>query len=131
MTIRIPSASRNAAVDAITALAASGSIEIRSGSQPASASDTATGTLLATLTLDGTPFGAGSSGAATLSDTPLSVNGAATGTAGWFRMKGSGGSTVLDGSVGTSGADLNLSSTSVVSGAPVQITSGTLTMPAG
>jgi hypothetical protein len=131
MTIRIPSASRNAAVDAITALAASGSIEIRSGSQPASASDTATGTLLATLTLDGTPFGSGSSGTANLSDTPLSVNGAATGTAGWFRMKGSGGSTVLDGSVGTSGADLNLSSTAVVSGAPVQITSGTLTMPAG
>ena len=54
MAIRLPNASRNAAVDAVLALAAGGSIEIRTGSQPASASDAATGTLLATFTLDGT-----------------------------------------------------------------------------
>ena len=48
MATRIPTASRNAAVDAITALAASGSIEVRTGSQPASASDAETGTLHST-----------------------------------------------------------------------------------
>ena len=131
MATRIPNASRNAAVDAITALAASGSIEVRTGSQPASASDAATGTLLVTFTLDGTPFGAGSAGVATLADTPLSATAAATGTAGWFRLKGSGGSTVLDGACGTSGAELNLSTTSITSGGTVEIASGTLTMPAG
>lgn len=131
MATRIPTASRNAAADAIGALANGGTIEVRSGSQPASASDAATGTLLATFTLSGTAFGAPSAGVKTLAGTPLSATAAATGTAGWFRVKGSGGSTVLDGSVGTSGAELNLSTTTITSSDSVQITSGTLTMPAG
>lgn len=131
MTIRLPNTSRNAAVDAVLALAASGSIEIRSGSQPASASDTATGTLLATFTLDGTPFATASSGSAAIADTPLATTWSADGTAGWFRVKGSGGSTVLDGSVGTSGADLNLSTVTAASGGDVSITGGSITQPAG
>jgi hypothetical protein len=131
MATRIPNASRNAAVDAVTALADGGTIEVRTGSQPATASDTATGTLLVTFTLAATAYGAGASGVATLAGTPISGTATATGTAGWFRVKGSGGSTVLDGAVGTSGAELNLSTTSITSGGTVQITSGTLTMPAG
>lgn len=131
MTIRLPNASRNAAVDAILALAASGSIEVRSGSQPASASDTATGTLLATFTLDATPFASSSSGSANIADTPVATTWSNNGTAGWFRMKGSGGSTVMDGSAATSGADLKLSSVNATSGGAVSITGGSVTMPAG
>lgn len=64
----------------------------------------------------------------------------ATGTAGWFRLKGAvsdaggaDGSEVyhrLDGSVGTSGANLNLSSTSIVTSAVQTISTFTLTEPA-
>jgi hypothetical protein len=51
----------------------------------------------------------------------------ATGTATWFRIVTSGGTHVIDGNVGTSGSDLNLSTTSIVSGASVSITSFTIT----
>ena len=67
-----------------------------------------------------------------------SFNGAATGTAGWFRMKasttdGDGASTTLvrlDGSVAVSGADMNLSSLSITSGAPTTIDTFTISIPA-
>lgn len=70
-----------------------------------------------------------------------SFNGAATGTAGWFRLYSgdtadSGGLISgapyyrrLDGSIGTSGADLNLAS-SIVSGAPNTIDQFQFTIPA-
>lgn len=70
-----------------------------------------------------------------------SFNGAATGTAGWFRLYASdtadSGALIsgapyyprLDGSIGTSGADLNLASTSIVSGAPNTIDQFQFTMP--
>lgn len=133
MATRIPNASRNAAADAIAVLANGGTIEVRSGSQPAAASDTATGTLLATFTLASTAYGASSSGTATLAGVPISTTWAASGTAGWYRVKGSGGSTVQDGACGASGsgAELILSSTTATSGGAVQLTSHTMTMPAG
>ena len=54
----------------------------------------------------------------------------ATGTASWFRMvTQSGGSTIADGSVGTSGCDLNLNTTAITAGSTVSITSFTITMP--
>ena len=53
----------------------------------------------------------------------------ATGTATWFRVVTSGGTFVIDGNVGTSGSDLNLNTTSIVIGGPVQITSFTITAP--
>jgi hypothetical protein len=74
-------------------------------------------------------------------DQVWSFNGAATGTAGWFRVYSSdtadSGALLsgapwyprLDGSVGTSGADLNLASTSIVSGAPNTIDQFQFTMP--
>jgi len=65
---------------------------------------------------------------------------AATGTAGWFRFQGSvsdAGSADssevyhrLDGSIATSGADLNLTSTSIASGATQTISTFSVTMPA-
>lgn len=53
-----------------------------------------------------------------------------TGTAAWFRAIKSDGTAVLDGSVGTSGANLNLNSVGFVSGAPVSVSSWTLSEPA-
>lgn len=131
---QIATASRNAACDALVDLldaSGSGTLKIYDGTQPANANTSvSTQTLLATITLDSTAFGSASSGVATLASTPLSATAAATGTASWFRAADGGGATVFDGSVGTSSADLILNTTSITSGNTVQVTSGTVTMPA-
>lgn len=137
MAIRLPTGVRNAACDAVVDLldagTGAGTIEIRSGSQPASANDAATGTLLATVTLADPAFGAAASGAATMAGTPRTATGAAAGTAGWFRAKDSTGATVLDGSVTATGGggDLEVNTTAISVGVNVSITGGTVTMPAG
>lgn len=71
---------------------------------------------------------------ATLDATPvLATTGLAAGTAGWFRMKDSTGATVLDGSATATGGggDLQLNTTTVSVGLDLEITAGTVTMPAG
>lgn len=122
----------NAAVNAATALLNSGFIKIYSGSQP-SLDGSVTGTLLATLTFGATAFGSASASAGTVTATANSITSGtagATNTAGYFALVESGGSTVVaTGSVGTSGADLNLNSTSISSGATVSCSSFTITEP--
>lgn len=121
----------NLIATAVDAGAAGGTIKVYTGAQPANPEATATGTLLATFTLTDPAFAAAVSGAADLdADPDLSVTAAATGTAGWFRLADSDGLPVIDGEVGTAGKQLNLSTTSIVSGGTVTITAGTLTQPA-
>jgi len=117
---------RNTMLDAITTAAGNAALlRIYDGSRPATGG-TAT-TLLAELTC-GTPFAAGaSSGVLTLGSITQDSSANATGTATWFRIVTSGGTFVLDGNVGTSGSDLNLTTTSIVSGQPVSVTSFTIT----
>lgn len=116
---------RNARNDAITTAAgASALIKIYDGTRPATGG-TAT-TLLATLTCNATFAPASSGGVLTLNSI-TSANAVATSTATWARLTTSGGTFVLDCNVGTSGADLNLNTTSIVSGASVAITSATFT----
>lgn len=132
MATRLANATASAMADAMAALCNGGSIQVRTGAQPATANDAATGTLLATFTLANPAYGAAANGVLTLdADPDLEVNGSATGTAGWFRVLTSGAATVRDGAVGAtgSGAQLELSSTSIQSGVPVRITAGTFTMP--
>lgn len=131
MAVRLSAALASALADQVdSTLGNAGTIKIYTGTQPATA-DTAVGgaTLLATFTLASPGFGAASNGVITLAGVPLTVAAAATGTAGFFRMATSGGTTVLDGSVGTSGNQINLNTTSITSGVNVTITSGTITMP--
>ena len=133
MGLRLSTGARNAAADAIVDLldvGGAGTIEVRTGSQPTDPGTAATGTVLATFTLPATAFGSSSTGTVTL-NTVASVTASATGTAGWFRMKNNAGTGVLDGTIGTSGAELNLSSVSITSGGTVSIASGSLTMPVG
>lgn len=136
MATRITTARRNAAadsvVDAIDAGAAGGTLELRTGAQPASANDAATGTLLATIALPDPCFGAAASGVATANAiTP--DTGDADGDAGWFRVKDSDGNTVMDGSVTATGGggDLELNTVTISVGVDIEITSWTVTMPAG
>ena len=133
--LRLATAARNAAADAVVDLidggAGAGTVKIYTGSQPASANDAESGTLLATIDLADPAFGAAASGVATATD-PASVNASATGTAGWFRVEDSTGANVMDGDCTATGGGgtMTLSTTSLVSGSPVDITSFTVTMPA-
>lgn len=119
----------NAVNTAVNAGSGAGTLKIYTGTQPATADDTATGTLLATFTLSDPAFGSASSGTITLAGTPKTVAAGNTGTAGWFRIETSTPTKVLDGAVGTSGQQINLNTTSITSGVNVTITSGTITMP--
>jgi hypothetical protein len=118
---------RNNQLDEITARAgASALLRIYSGTRPETG-DTAT-TLLAELTCNATFAPGAASGVLTLNAITQDSSANATGTASWFRIVQSDGSThVLDGDVGTSGSDLNLTTVSIVSGQPVSITSATIT----
>jgi hypothetical protein len=132
---RLATATRNALANQITALvdagAAAGTLKIYSGTQPTTANDAITGTLLVTFTLTDPALAAAAAGVADFDfDPDLSATAAATGTATHFRMADSNGNTVADGDVGTSGATLNLSSTSITSGGTVNLTTGTVTAPA-
>jgi hypothetical protein len=130
MTLGINVTTRNAMLDAITSRAgASALLRIYDGSRPATGG-TAT-TLLAQLTCNATFAPGASSGVLTLNAIASATSAAATGTATWFRIVQSGGSThVLDGSVSTVAAgtgDMQLDSTSIVLGGTVAISSATIT----
>lgn len=93
------------------------------GSPPAGPNEAATGTVLATFTFSaagsqGTP----AAGSMTLAFAATTVTAGATGTADYFRVINSGSVALIQGSVGTSGADWNLSSTSITNGDNVSIT---------
>lgn len=129
--IRISVAARNAGVDAITALLDGGTLEIRTGSQPATPADADSGTLLAEFELAATAYGSASNGEAQLTDTPLSADALTSGTAGHFRLKDAQGDPVIDGSVSESGGggDLILDNTDINEGQKVNITEMPVSLP--
>lgn len=117
-------------VDAVTALLNSGTMRIYTGTQPA-LNGVITGTLLATLTFGATAFGASTASGGTVTATANTITSGtavATGTAGYFALLRSNGTTVvMTGSVGTSGADLNLATLAISSGVTVSCSSFTVT----
>lgn len=128
----------SAALAARCALCNSGKLRIYDGSQPTDANTAvAAQTLLAELTFGNPAFGSPApSGSAPSRVQVATANAitaaaaAATGTAAWFRCVKSDGTTgVLDGSAGVSGCDLNLLTTSIVSGESVPVTSLTISQP--
>lgn len=139
MATRIPnnvrSAACNAVVDLLDAGSAAAYVEIRTGAQPGSANDAATGTVLASITLNDPAFGSASNGVATADVSPAIVDSTAdaTGSAGWFRAYDSDDNTVLDGSCSLSGGggDMVLGSLWIEAGVAVEIVSWTVTMPSG
>jgi hypothetical protein len=130
MSLRTSIVNRNAAADAQAALANNGYLRIYSGTKPATPETAASGTLLAELRMNATAFAAASGGVITANAITGDASADNTGTAGWFRILKSDGTTALwDGDVSTSGAELNLNSTAISSGAAVDITSLTVTLP--
>lgn len=123
--------SRNAALNALAPLANTGYLRIYDGSQPATPETAITSqNLLSTLRMNATAFGAAAAGVITANAITQDSSIAATGTAAWFRLFESDGTTVLwDGSVGTATADLILNSVALQIGAILQVSSLAYTLP--
>lgn len=132
--MKISNLARSAACDAVVDLidggSGAGTIEIRTGPAPTNTTDADSGTLLATLTFSDPAFGAASSGVATASAITSDTSVDASGTAAHFRIKDSTGTVIAQGTVGTSGADINFNTVTFVAGGVAAITSMTVTMPA-
>lgn len=133
MTISYADATQKAKLDALDAqLGASPLLRIYSGTAPADADAALSGnTLLAELAMSATPFAA-AAGTGTVTKTANAItsdaSADATGTATFFRIYKSDGVTCrVQGSVGTSGADLNLNSTAITAGGTVAVSSLVIT----
>ena len=123
----------NTACDAMAALVNGGFLDIYDGTQPATANTAiTTQTLLASLPLANPAFAAASAGVAAANAITADISADDTGTATWFRVYKSDHLTgVWDGSVGTAAANLNLVSTSIVTGGVVAVSSFILTESKG
>jgi hypothetical protein len=129
LTPKLANASASLAADAVCVQLNNGYLRIYDGAQPTDA-DTAVGAqvLLAELRWNATAFGAASNGVATANAITADAAATASGTAAWFRaLKSDGTTAVFDGSVGTSGANLNLNSVAISSGAAVSVSAYTYT----
>ena len=129
LTQKLSNAGANAGADAICALLNTGFLRIYDGSQPTDA-DTAVGaqTLLAELRFSSTAFAGAAAGVAAANAFTPDSSANATGTATWFRaLKSDGTTAVFDGSVGTSGCNLNMNSVAIQSGAAVIVSSYSFT----
>jgi hypothetical protein len=131
-------AAAEAALNAILALLDNGFINIYTGSIPATAETSPSGTALSTaLAFSATAFAAatdGGSGLATASANSIAsdTSAANSGTAGYFRaLKSDHTTVVLQGTCGTSSADMILSSTSITAGQTIAITSYIVNLPDG
>jgi hypothetical protein len=143
MSLTHSTAIRNALANAIAAAYASnggnGRLAILSGA-PVAAGSAQTGTVLATFTLPTTTVFGAASGGATALQAVSNVTAAATGTAGSFifyittetAITSAANSTDhrITGSVATSGGDMTIDSTSIVSGGTVQMSGWSWTSPA-
>jgi hypothetical protein len=130
---KVTAARRNAMLDNFTGNFNNGYLRLYDSVQPSDA-DQALGAqvLLAELRFGATAFAAASGGSASANAITDDASANATGTCTWFRCLASDGTTVLcDGSVGTSGSNLNLNSVAIQSGATVSVSSFTITMAAG
>lgn len=130
--MQIDNVTRNAMLDALTGLINNGTVKIYEGTPPG-VSNPAVGTLLATLTL-GSPAFQPAGGGSTLAnavgpDTAADTNG----TAQYYRVLDSSGNARHEGSVSTTAGtgDMKLVDIAIQAGEPVEITSWSITQPAG
>jgi hypothetical protein len=137
--LRLATTARNAAADAVVdrldvgVTNGAGKIEIRSGAQPATPQDAATGTLLATVVLANPAAGNAASGSATITD-PAAVTGVADGGAFpyWARFYDRDNAAVMDCDVtATGGGGAITLSAQITNGVTVDMGAITYTQPQG
>lgn len=148
MTIRLSTGIRNKMLDGgasggIKGAFNLGFVAILTGAQPVGADSAATGTTLGIISVDGggtgITFDAAAAGVISKAAAETwRFTGLTEGTAGWFRLYAAGDTITnssssaarIDGSIGTSGADLNLSNLAITAGQVNTADSFTITMPA-
>lgn len=135
MAIQLNVATRNARLDTIESTnSTSCSLEIRTGSPPATCATAGTGTVLVTINLPSDWMAAASSGSKAIAGTWQDTSADNTGTAAHFRVYNSQATKdnttcFMQGTVTATGGggDMTLDNTSITSGQSVTITSFTLT----
>lgn len=129
MAFQFSTTVRNAVLDVIeSTIGTAPTLEIRSGSAPATCATADSGTVLATMTLPSDWLAAASSGSKALSGTWQDTSADNAGTAGHFRIKVS--STChIQGSVTATGGggDMTIDNPALASGQSITITAFTLT----
>jgi hypothetical protein len=120
MAVTYTTAVKNARMDAVaTAIGNAGKLEIGTSGMAST---------LATITLNSPAAPAASGGVLTLFSTAKTATAGAGGTAAAARIRTSANADIITGlTVGTSGSDVNLDSTSISVGQTVQINSATIT----
>jgi len=120
MAVQLSVSARNARLDAIeTAIGTSAVLKIFTGSPPANCAAADSGTVLATINLPSDWMAAASGGSKSKSGTWEDLSADNTGAAGHFRVYDSGATTChIQGTVGTSGTDMTVNSTSFTRGSP-------------
>jgi len=129
--LRLSNATASGEADLLSDYCDSGYLRIYDGTRPATA-DTAVGAqvLLAELRFNNPASGPATAGVLAFSPITSDTSANESGTASWFRALRSDGTTVvMDGTVGTSGCDCNLTSTSITAGMTVEVTAMTHTVP--
>lgn len=132
MALQFSTTFRNAMLDQFeSTVSTSAKLEIFTGSVPAACSTADSGTKLVSMSLPSDWMAAASSGSKALLGS-WSAAAIATGTAGYFRVKDSAGTTChLQGTVTATGGggDMTLDNTSIATGQTVTVTTFTLTAP--
>lgn len=132
MALKYATGMRNAQQDAVTAFAGnSGKLRVYSGAQPTDPQTAISGqVLLGELTMNATSFPAAASGVLTANSITSDSAADATGTASFFRLFKSDGTTVvMDGTITATGGggDMTLNTISIVIGGPINCTSFVIT----
>jgi hypothetical protein len=131
MTIQLAVSTRNARLDAIEVDAgASAKLQIYTGSLPASCATAASGTKLAEFALAADWAAAADAGAKSFNNLTLTTTGLAGGTAGYFRLCKSDGTTcIMQGTITATGGggDMTVDNTSIALNQVVNVTALTIT----
>lgn len=125
LDLKLSNAAVNAEATALAPLFNNGYLRIYDGTKPAGP-DTAISsqTLLAELRFAATAMASNSNGVMTFNALTGDSSANATGTATWYRAYQSDGTTpICDGTIGTSGCDMNLNAVGVTAGLAFDITS--------
>lgn len=126
MALAYSSTVRNAMLQTVVDNTSSGFVRIYDGARPASGGSATT--LLAELALAGASGSITAAGVLTFAAISADTSADNSGTATWFRVvSGNSLAFVIDGSVSTSGSDLNLNTQAIVASARVEITSFVIT----
>jgi hypothetical protein len=129
MALQLSVTARNAMLDSIeTTVGNAPTLEVRTGSAPASCGDTDTGTVLATMTLPSDWLANASAGQKSLAGTWQDLSADNSGDPGHYRIK-AGATCHMQGTAGgpASGADMVFDADTFTSGQSVTITSFVLT----